>query len=255
MSKALDRLVPLLPTIMLRFSAHALAVVSEDTSINSSLVKNVADVFISDPFFHVISELFRIVGGTIERFAKRLEGCWRHARIWTSRQSWKRKVAELEALTGNVRCAWKGRMGPWWVACGRSEMYAALANCTSALLDQWVALIPAAVSGRLLRILQVCRSRLIEALRSKLEFLSHIPYTLIGVFWSECGGGLEECKELCRQAFAEYDVAVGDGHSLHRVARRLLDKASSCRSELELWVASVGSKLSESPAAFWGLLE
>ena len=134
-------------------------------------------------------------------------------------------------------------------------MYAALANCTSALLGQWVALILAAESGRLLRILQVCRSRLIEALRSKLEFLSHIPYTLIGVFWCECGGGLEECKELCRQAFAEYDAAVGDGHSLHRVARRLLDKASSCRRELELWVASVGSKSSLFLAAFWGLLE
>ena len=102
-----------------------------------------------------------------------------------------------------------------------------------------LAAIDAAGQAIVLRRLHLIRSRIVETLQQKLQFLYTIPYRAIGIFWCEHGGTLEVCKQIARECMNEYDEAIRNNLVVHRVAHFLFHPSTPCRIEMQLWVDSV----------------
>ena len=177
LEKALNKLVPLLHILFMRFDVGAIQR-TVGTVVMDSILSPVATLIATNPHFDTACELYRVVGTTIEHYAKKLEGCWCHENIWKQSKGYKRRRQELETHTGNRRCVWKGRMGPWWVAAGIRLMLAELARCSSDALANAIARAPPDVASRIMQSLKTTRARIIEILEAKLDFF--LPHTVSG---------------------------------------------------------------------------
>ena len=238
LSKALTKLTVVL-RLFFRFFDVAKIQGAANETVKDTVVKPVAKIIASEPYFPIFCELYLAVGLCIDKYAKKLETCWCHEAIWSSGGPYKRRHAQFVAETGHGRCAWKGRMGPWWIAVGIAEMIVELGNCTSEALQTALAALDAFGQAIALRRLQLIRSRIIETLQQKLQFLYTIPYRAIGIFWCEHGGTLEVCKQIARECMNEYDEAIRNNLVVHRVAHFLFHPSTPCRIEMQLWVDSV----------------
>ena len=141
--------------------------------------------------------------------------------------SWKRKLSELESSSVFSNCVWKGRSGPWIVALGLKALFSAIANATSERFQEMMDTARGPGRDRLLAALSDLKTGLLEVLKAKLDFWSHIPWKALGIFYHALVGGLdilELCRSICTECIDEYDAAVAAGHGdrLHRVAHRLL---------------------------------
>lgn len=223
LSRALDKLVPLLSLFALRCTIESMTA-SDSSLLKTSLTTTVAAIFAAEPFFAVWAELYRTLGHRVEHYAKQLETCWCHESVWNSKKSFPAKRKHFMSLTGFSRCVWKGKMAPWWVAVGIKELLSELCRCTSERLDPMISQLPTLNAGTVLRELQLMRSRIVEALREKLAFFFSIPYKAIGGFWCDCGGCLKLSKTIIKECMVEYDDAVSLGRPLHRIAHRLFRK-------------------------------
>ena len=120
---------------------------------------------------------------------------------------------------------------------GRAEMYDTLEKCTSDVLSEMYATLPADVVAAVVSDMQQLRARIIESLKSKLAFWDQIPWMALGIFWVECGGVEATCKAICQTCFDQYDSAMAKGYPVHRVAHRLFAPTSKCRHQLALWIS------------------
>ena len=227
LSKALNKLVPLLGVVSRRFSAELIGDAVTDL-VKSTITTSVAAIFAAEPFFAIWAELYRVLGSCIEHFAKKLETCWCHEHIWNSKKSYAQKRKRLLSQTGRSRCVWKGKMGPWWVCVGIDELLAELGRCTSETLDLWISQLPVEKAGLFLRRLQGMRSRIVEVLQEKLSLFRNIPWKAMGGFWGECGGILSKAKTIIRECLADYDHAVLLARPIHRFSHYMFRKGSLC---------------------------
>ena len=210
----------------------------ETSKLSRASVTELAKV-LGNPTFKVVGEMLRVHGKCLEHYAHKLEGCWCHGHVWTQKCSHKRNVTTLHGDCGHTTCAWKGRMGPWFVAEGFRALCAAIGESSSERLHMlFTDMRDAAGKATLLEAQGELRRSLVEELQDKLSFWNHMPYKALGVFHGCCGGSRATSKRLLRECLEEHDVVVagGDATLLHRVSKRLFDKAQVCRQELDAYL-------------------
>jgi hypothetical protein len=254
LSKALDKLVPLLEVLRSSFDFAKMSL-GESGLLSMALVKNLKAV-LAKPHLEEFGEMLRVVGAILERYAHKLEGCWCHEAIWTSGASFKRKAEQLYAATGYRKCVWKGRMGPWFVAEGLQQLLADIALSSSELLQGFFARLDASSRGILLGAQSLLRMQLVEELTEKFSFWQHIPYKALGIFYVSCGGSMSVSKRILSECLLEFDTAIsrGLGKRLHRVAQLLFSKKTVCRQQFEEFLVG-SSTLEHFPVAFTVLQE
>jgi len=169
LSKALDALLPLYEH-MLRYWDEFKMLAGETSTLTSEVVKQVSRA-LAIPRFLPLAEMLRVAGKSIEHYAHKLEGCICHPHIWIQTISHKRKVSKLHEETGFKHCCWKGRMGPWFIMIGLSELLRHIATCSSELLDKLISDL-GAHAATLLSTQSKLRARIIEELNAKFAFLA-----------------------------------------------------------------------------------
>jgi hypothetical protein len=254
LSKALDLLLPRMATIAQYWDESAM-VRGESGMLNMGTVTSVTKVLLIKNFVP-FGEMLRCVGKSLERTAHKLESCFCHESIWISSSSYKRKVQQVYEATGFRHCVWKGRMAAWFVAVGLSQLYTDIAECTSARFDELIASLSEADLTSLLAARAELRSQILEELREKFAFWTHVPYMALGVFYCTQGGSVREAKTILSACLTEYDTAIVDGNrdKLHRVAHILFSPSTICRVQLNDFRAN-GTRLEDYPVAYATLQE
>ena len=196
LSEALTGMLRMLPALMAHWD-EAKLLGTESGKLDRQVVKGVSDIFKrADFIFPVLSEMLRIVGVVVERFAKKLEGCWCHESLWTSgsRHGRKRKATAFKAATGHDNCPWKGRMGPWLVALGIRSLMDSITNATSTAFETLLEECAPRDRERVLCYMQYVKAKLRGIYSQTFAFWDELPYKLFGVFWSSCGALLLGAK-------------------------------------------------------------
>ena len=236
LGKALNKLVPLLQPLYSTFDLKKFP--TSHSKADDVSVAAVAAVLAEDRAFVVRSELFRVIGTTVEEYAKRLEGCHCRKDIWFQKKPFTARSKQFRARTGFKTCMWKGRMGHWFVSIGLQSLLDSLATCTSPLLDQLLADLDEQTRAGVIRELHLVRARLIEIIRAKFAFYLVVPYKALGIYYCMVGGIVEKSKTTLRSCIAEVDAALAAELPLHRVALLLFGPGTLCRIELEQWLTS-----------------
>jgi len=250
LSSALDILTPLFPHIKEHFNPKKL-LEGEGGVLQRALVSEIIQVLETE-LFPVYSEMLRVVGKTVESYAKKLELCWCHAEFTRTQPARKRKAKRMLAHGGRDTCVWKGRMGPWWVANGIAELMDDIENCSSQHLQKLLATSSEHVRGIVLEEHILLKQRLREILTQKMRVWKTIPWLALGVFSCCCGGDLDTSKKVLQECFNQY--AAAPHHRQHRVSRILFHPDSACRTDLDTFMLS-GKNLQEFPHAFGKLQE
>ena len=163
-----------------------------------------------------------------------LMGCCCHPEVWTAKQSLKRKRAAMQKKTGHSNCVWKGRQGPWFVAEGRSQLYADIASCTSDRLEELLGQLPEAHRTSVLSAMEALRSRLLEHYKEKFDFWDRLPWKALGIFHGCCKGSVRLSKQVAQECLDEMAVIEASGATMAaaRVTRSIFGEGGLVRAEL-----------------------
>ena len=135
-----------------------------------------------------------------------------------------KRTAEFQAQTGHTTCVFKGRRGPWFVQKGLKALLDKVPSATSMEFERSLASLPEQKQAEVLSARQQLRSRLLEMCTDKFSFWKHIPWSMLGIFYSE-NGSWAASKELVVACIAEYDTVMEQSsyNALHRVAHAVLN--------------------------------
>ena len=208
--------------------------------------------------FPALAEMFNMFAQIINLFSSKLEGCHCHSSIWTSKRKHSTKLNELERLSGWRHCIWKGRQGAWWIVHGIDALLTEIKDCKSDKFETFLNLLPEDHKVMLLGYVSEMASKLIEVIKQKMQFWRHIPWKVIGVFWSVLSDDPADVswRAILKECIDEFDQAVAAGRvlSLHRVARRLLSPSTPCGRELRELHENEDKRLADYPFAYWAVL-
>ena len=254
LSKALDDLGPLFPLMQQHFDL-AKILQSDAGVLHRNDVDEVNKVLQSETFL-AYAEMLRVHGKAVEHSAKGLETCWCHSDIDSAPLTRKRKLQALKTRAGLEKCCWKGKRGPWWVACGLDDMLRTIMHCNSDRLQDLLSRVPGNKRADIVEEQALLRQLLHEQLSQKMAFWKVIPWRALGVFHSPCGGQLSKSKEILSQCRDQYDKAIADGLSeqQHRVSHLLFKAGTGCRDELDDFLGN-GQRLIDYPTAYAALQE
>lgn len=239
LSIALNQLIPKLRLMVLRWDRNKLRNAG-DEKIDTNSIRD-CDEALRTPFFLEFCVMIQTKGGTLERYAHRLEGCECHRALWMSKGSLKRKSQILKAETGSEHCYLKGRQGAWFQAVGYDALITDLQTVTSDLLQELMSGMPDRHRSDLVKLDADLTDGLVEEVRDKLAFHFELPWSIIKIFYGEIpSGDHEKAREFARQTTAYYDrlCAAGKRSRIHRVAQKLLDPSTECRRQLDLFKTS-----------------
>ncbi len=74
--------------------------------------------------------------------------------------------------------------------------------------ERSLASLPEQKQAEVLTVRQQLRSRLLEMFTGRFTFLKHIPWSMLGIFYSE-NGSWAAPKELVVACIADYDIVIG----------------------------------------------
>ena len=250
LSAALDKLVPLFPHMQAYFEPGKM-MDGDSGSVQRAIMTEIAAVLQSEHFL-VYSEMLRVFGKTVEGKAKTLEVCWCHGDIFRhAARSRARKRRLMLAATGKEHCVYKGRMGPWWVAVGISELMRDIQQCTSPTLDELLNKSSSSVRAQILEEQVLLKQRLQEIYIQKMGVWKTIPWRVVGVFYGCQNGDVTTSRAILKDCLQQHDRAIdeGLGYRQHRVSQLLFQKGTACRRQLDDFEAG-GSCLEDFPVAF-----
>lgn len=255
LSDALDKSMPQYPLVKRRFDVDKLLSSDSGTKLSNMTVRLMADVLEQD-ILPPVAEAYRIKGKSIERTAKKLSMCDCHQHLYVHGRGRKRRLKMMKEQTGVEHCCWESRRLPWFVAEGKAEMLQDIHNDSSDTLQSMLAEASPARRAELVSGIDQLTLDLNEELVSKLDFVDHAPYAGIGAFFSEQGGSLAQARALASRCIDEVDKAEREGHlsKVHRVARRLFERGTLVRADLDQFVAS-NLPLRSFARAYTGILE
>ena len=258
MGPALEWVLDHWDMIVLRWDL-AKMLLSESGALTRKAFHEVSAIIKDWPQFPLLAEMFLAAGRLMEWWAGALEGCECHKAVWTKKRRWEKILDEIQASTGYRHCVWKGRQGAWFVAVGHKRLIDQAMSFTSVGLEARLRqCVDAASRQNALRWVDSLRNCLAETLRNKLFFWTHVPWKILGVFHAELGGSLATCKRILGECIVEFDAAVAGGReaALHRVAVRILSKATPSGAQLRQWLLDdTGRPLRDYPEAWLMVLE
>jgi hypothetical protein len=126
-------------------------------------------------------------------------------------------------------------------------------SATSMEFERSLASLPEQKQAEVLTVRQQLRSRLLEIYTDKFTFWKHIPWSMLGIFYSE-NGSWAASKELVVACIAEYDIVIGKSsyNALHRVAHAVLNPDSEAGRDVREFAVD-NLPLTAHPVAYFAL--
>ena len=251
LSKALDQLLPILRKLRERFDLDRFLRSEDGAKVDANVVRE-AHVAINSTHFPELSEMMRLHGKILEKYAHRLEGCECHRSLLTSKTYRANKRKRMQQMTGYPTCFMKNRQACWFAAVGYDQLLAEVGACSSDAVQEALQAMDPTERPSLIRLMTLLSEAIKEELAHKYGFLQELPYCIIKIFWGEIHGGCtDRAREWAKEAVDKYDAVIlaGNGERLHRVAHLVL-APGECREQLVMFSSHSTSPLSAFPAAY-----
>ena len=249
---ALARAASLLPTLRQVYDLEKMTVTYSSNASTMNILTDVATT-LEHTEFDTYNAMFSCHAAVVENCAQELEVCDCHAHIWHQKKSFQKRTAEFQAQTGHTTCVFKGRRGPWFVQRGLKALLDKIPSATSMEFERSLASLPEQKQADVLTVRQQLRSRLLEMFTDKFTCWKHIPWSMLGIFYSE-NGSWAASKELAVACIAEYDIVIGKSsyNALHRVAHAVLNPDSEVGRDVREFAVD-NLPLTAHPVAYFAL--